>query len=668
MNGLLINTLPILPAFNFFKKKKTSPVPLPDPELPNEPETGDYQDHLGRGDSDASVNADVVNHQIQASTRILQQSCKKVEKQFLGIGERLQTIYGQASDLTRKASSTVEQMGTDTADNVLTRVTQTAGESLGELIRNQTRIQDNLIRVVTIGDQLQELAQMGEQLRSIARFLKMIGINICIESSRSDDAEDIFVSLAKEIRELSITVTRVARSFGSDIHRVHTHLQAMHQQMCTKLDHSQQLAEAAKNAIEHAAPNVQAIIHRSVDALAHMGENAQAISQSVAHIVVSLQIHDNVSQRVEHIVEALVNVTQRREPQPSDDGLIEDDGSTLAALDANLALQIAQLEQVINDVENAHQAGTRAFEEIGRTIEDIARHMTLVGSDRKVNAADDVASSSSVEALQKKLQETSAMIGRGNETIKELQSITQNTTAAISRVEQHMNKIREVNFDIHLKSLNAMFKSMRLGGKGKAIQALVQEMKDLANQSDGFVHQVNDVSSAILEAANTLRDQFDSKCDHNIQGFEGDSRSLEADIEGFSVARKVFKQSTEETVALGHHLSELIEHAASELIFVQNFARDLSAELGKLQDLRRQISPDGEIDHSHLSLAQEKIAASYTMQQERDIHHRILFQGADSTDDENITNPNRLTETDAPECRTTDETSCEQFDENIELF
>ena len=475
MNGLLTKTLYSLIARAFFKKKADEPLPAaPDPVPPARPGTGSHEGDSGRGESGTLVDADTVINQIQTCTRELQRSCKKVDKDFLGIGERLKTISDQAGELTRNASLTVQQMGTDSGDNALIHITQTAGEALEELTRKQSAIQDNLARVVTMGDQLQKLQQMSDELRIIARFLKMVGINISIESSRSEDAEEIFVALAKEIRDLAVTVNRVTRLFSSDLYRVQTELTAMHQQMCAKLDHFQQLAATVKKSIEHAAPSVQAIISRSVEALAQVGEDAQAISQSVADIVMSLQIHDNVSQRVEHIVEALADVKQGTGAQPSDDGHIDAGNPELTALDANLVLQIAQLEQIVRDIEEAYRVGTQAFEKISRTIENIAQNMTLIGDDQSSAVADGTASSSSFEALKKALEEINAMIGRGNDTVNELQGITQSATTAVTRIEEHMDHVREVNFDIYLKSLNAMFKSIRLGSKGKAIEALVQ--------------------------------------------------------------------------------------------------------------------------------------------------------------------------------------------------
>ncbi len=81
-----------------------------------------------------------------------------------------------------------------------------------------------------------------------------------------------------------------------------------------------------------------------------------------------------------------------------------------------------------------------------------------------------------------------------------------------------------------------------------------------------------------------------------------------------------------------------------------------------------QITPDGETDHSHLSLNREQIATGYTMQQERDIYDQILNQAADPADEETVTAHNSTTAAEVEAHSTVDENPCEVFDDNIELF
>lgn len=625
-----------------------------------EPETGDREKEIAPDDSDTSAEFDEVIRQVNVCTRELQHACKKVDKDFLGIGERLQTIHGQAGDLTSKASFTVELLGSESAENVLSRVTKTAAEALEELARKQDHVQENLEQVLRLGDQLQKLHAMGEQLKSIARFLKMVGINISIESSRSDEEEETFSVLAKEIRELAVTVTQVTQVFLTDTNSVHTHLVTMHQEMSTKLDRFQQLSGSARQSIEHTAPILHKIIQRSVASMALVSKDAQIISQSVADIVMSLQIHDNVSQRVEHIAEALTEIELGGVSQPSDGDPAGHGDIALPALAATLELQIAQLEQVVKDVNDAHRIGEQAFEKINRTIVDIAQNMSIVKTNQSAYASNEASSPSSSEALKKALEEIHTMFGRGNDMVTELQGITHDATAAVSRITRHMDQVREVNFDIHLKSLNAMFKSIRLGSRGKAIEKLVQEMKDVANQSDAFLGQVNGINDTILDAAKTLQDQFERSGDEGGPAYEEENTDFDTCIRDFSSACTSFKQHAAETVTMCHQLSDLIEQTTSELSFVKTFAGDLEAQLEQLRTFHRRILPSGETDRSHLALKKAQIAASYTMQQERDIHNRMLGQGNISMEDEAIASQ----ESDDG----AGDAVGEVFDDNIELF
>lgn len=166
----------------------------------------------------------------------MQHECKRVEGDFLDIGESLQIIYGQATQLTQNAQSSVEEIGLDNEDNVLSKVTRAARQALTHLDQEQARIQESLDRVRSIGDQLLKLHHMIGGLKGIAKMLKMVAININIESSRSSQSQESFLVLAQEIRSLSDSVADMARILSKETKDVAANLDAMRQAMKGKLE------------------------------------------------------------------------------------------------------------------------------------------------------------------------------------------------------------------------------------------------------------------------------------------------------------------------------------------------------------------------------------------------------------------------------------------------
>ena len=71
--------------------------------------------------------------QVDLSKSALLQACSNAEADFLNIGERLQTIYSQAGQMTSIANTAVENIGLDTENSALATITTTAYQALGIL-------------------------------------------------------------------------------------------------------------------------------------------------------------------------------------------------------------------------------------------------------------------------------------------------------------------------------------------------------------------------------------------------------------------------------------------------------------------------------------------------------------------------------------------------------
>lgn len=293
--------------------------------------------------------ADQLAADLARCSAAMRQACERVEKDFLAMGERLQAIYGQATQLAQMTQAAVEKIGHDAEDNMLVKVTQTSRQALDELDQGQGRILECLERVRTVGDQLLGLHKMIAGLKGVAKTLKIVAININIESSRSAESHESFLVLAREIRALSDTVADVAGTLSEETKAIAADLDAMHQVMGRKLSHFQQVAQNAHTQLDRTIPEVQALISGAMRALQHVGDDAQILSRSTGEIVVNLQIHDNTSQRIEHIVHALAQARQQLEQAGGDTNAI-----TLAH--TNFEPQQAQLKSILEDIDQVHQA------------------------------------------------------------------------------------------------------------------------------------------------------------------------------------------------------------------------------------------------------------------------------------------------------------------------
>ena len=613
----------------FFFARRYSSIETPDLRTPlhNRSTEGDSTRNSNdrcRKPCSSPIDTSQLATQLELGKSALQQSCSGAEADFLNIGERLQTIYAQAGQITRTAHTAVEHIGLDTENSALATITRTAYQALADFDLEQSRMAERMQNIGSICEHLRHLHDLTGVLNRIAKALKMVAININIESCRAAESRDSFSVLSKEIRELSDTVASLARSLRSEIQTMTGSLETSQQAMSADLDRFAQLAADARKVAEQAGPECRDLMNRAVKVLKQVGANAEAISRGTSQIVVSLQIHDNVSQRIEHIAEALTDARQlllHSDHDSREEGVFLE---SIAAVDANLDLQQAQLSNIINDIEHVFQNSGQAFKAIGSTISDITEGILTIARGDESPHSGGKDKTGSIGSLQATLEKIRNLIGRGREAVEGLMSMGREATSAVARIGEQMEQVRKVNFDIHLKSLNAIFKSTHLGDRGRSIGVLVQEMKELATQSNDLVEQIESTNGNIMKQADQLKAQLRTT-DADGQGSDAiNSEVLDRAAQEFFETSAAFTRHADEMAALSQSLDGLIVAAESKLLFLQPFAGQLKHHQDQLKECRVRLAPWVEAAGGSSALNKACLAERYTMQQERDIHTTIL--------------------------------------------
>jgi methyl-accepting chemotaxis protein len=605
-----------------------------------------------------------LSDQIKRSMAALQQACNRVEADFLNMGERLQSIYAQAVQMTKAAQSALEHMGMDSDKSVCTTIIGTAFQALADFEPEQSIIAGRMLNIRTICDHLRKLHPLTGNLNRTAKALKIVAININIESCRAGEYQDSFSVLSQEIRTLSNTVTVLARTLRNEIQTTTEKLETMQKAIQANLNRFSQVADDTRNMVEQAEPRCQALTARSVSALQRASVDAEAISSSTGQIVVNLQIHDNVSQRIEHIVEALADA-RRSIQQPDSDAKNNDVYSDpIAPIDANLELQHAQLEHIIADIDRVFHESAHAFNAIGDTIRAITAGILQIAWGHSSAGADRGNETDSIDSLRVVLEKIRNLVGQGDKTAEELRRIGSNATEAVSRIDEHVEQVRNVNFDIHLKALNAIFKSTHLGNRGRAIGALVQEMKDLAEQSNQMVEQIESISRAIMEQSGQLQAGLQAGISDRQARTAVSFDKLDKIMQNFFEVSTAFTQRADEMGALSHTIDTAIRAAADRLIFLTPFIEALRAQLGQLEDCRGQLAPWMTSTSDTTLLDKSRLSNRYTMQQERNIHTAVLDPKAAGSSCRAVD----IQQTDSSSEVLFDDTSPDDFGKNVELF
>jgi methyl-accepting chemotaxis protein len=605
--------------------------------------------------------------EVAHSTSALQQTCSRVEDDFLKMGEQLQSVYAQAGQMTRAAQEALSFIGTDADQSVLSTITRTASRALADLDPEQSRIADRLQNIGSICNCLHKLHPLTGNLNRIAKVLKIVATNINIESCRAGEYQEDFAVLSQEIRTLSNTVATLARTLRDEIQTTAEELERMQAAMQTKLSRFSQVADDARHMVARVAPQCQALMADSVGAFQRVSADAEAISASIGQIVVSLQIHDNVSQRVEHVVEALADVRLSLQPLEDDSPNKAISADPMPAIDANLELQEAQLENIIADIDRVFQESGHAFSTIGDYIHDVVAGILKIAWGQSSADANHSIEAGSVGALQTVLEKIRELVGQGDQTIEELMTIGHNATEAVARIGAQVERVKDVNFDIRLKALNAIFKSTHLGGQGRAIGALVQEMKDLAEQSNHLVEQIESLRGAIMDQSDQMQARSQAEVGDDQEGALVNVAELDLAIRNYAEAGANLTGKADEMTRLGHTIDAAVLAAADQLAFLIPFTGELRTHQKQLNACRTQMTPWMISGGDTTGLDKARLSGRYTMQQERNIHASILDLKTDGLAGEAVT------ESAAGPDDSCDEMACKDADQsnlgdNVELF
>ncbi len=645
-------------------------------EIPGEDPSPPVDTGGGEGQTDAPDTESVISQEIEALLkdrlptvmRALNQCCQEVESDFFSIGDELQFLYSETNRLAEGAAEAVQEGGDESPGVKLSEIVQRARNLLAILDDDHVVIASNLEHIGSIVQRLGRLLDYSTVIKKLGKTLRMIGLNISIESARNLEAHDIFNDLALQIRELSQVVSLAAADIQQDTETSQYNLADLHRNMDVSFNQLKTVSATAQNAMGQAVPEVEKIVGLSTDVLSQTRDQSQQISQQVGRIVMDVQLHDSVSQRIEHVGLALIeaHVTLLSTCRAKDDAKTD---SELVCAYFILKIQAAQVEKIVDEIREIHNSTSNAFHQIKDGISALLESLQMLDSDSRYSSMVIRTDNNPIETLKTIFFKLSELIEQAAQEMERADKATHDSKGTAECLAQHAQKIRDFNFDIHLKALNAIASSLRLGSKGRTIEVLVQDMKDLAIKSNEFVVQIESVIEEIISQSSSLQ----TRVNETDGGDAGDGPDMAQLVDTFSTVCSRFESGVSMALELGTTLNRRIDEVHSHLMFLQRFADEMAMSLEELESLIDDLKPFVNEDLMNPEEIHEQLIKRYTTQQERDIHDRILNCGKASgeTDAGGEMEDCELFGDNNEACGVGDESdsdAAEDFGENIELF
>ncbi|MCP4579067.1 MAG: hypothetical protein GY846_22570, partial [Deltaproteobacteria bacterium] len=246
--------------------------------------------------------------------------CRDAEPRFLEIGEKLQAFYFEATGLAQQTLDAVKLVGGDSDEGVLAKVKGVSRNALHELEGRQARIGADLDNAKAVVEQLEGLFSICSVLDKISLSLGVVGLNIGIEGAGSEQAQEKFTEFSSDIRRLSERIAKIAKAILENAKSAMTTQRSTCAQISSGLVRLETLAADAGVTVQGAVRQVEDLTGVFFEAMDKAGKHSNEISQRVGDIVMAIQFHDNMRQRVAHIVEGLdVVQSLSKEGAPGDE-------------------------------------------------------------------------------------------------------------------------------------------------------------------------------------------------------------------------------------------------------------------------------------------------------------------------------------------------------------
>ncbi len=543
---------------------------------------------------------------------------KKSEPDFMKIGMALQSTYADASNLSKQTLETVGLIGGESCDDLLTQVGVLVEESLEKVKNCQAAAAYNHDVAEThmnvVAEHLNNSFNLCTDLKDSAKYLRAVGLQMRIECSRTAQSEEMFSVVAQEIGTVAARFKDTAEKISEDSRAVLESQGSAQARTSESMQRMFGLADDTEQTVQVSMQEIEQIMGLSLETLEQAGARSHRISQHVGEIVMSIQFHDNMRQRIEHISEALLDAEKRSKESN--------------AVHAILELQKAQLKHIISEINTVHKQAVQAFQEIAEEVSNLAQSLSALQSEHLDSSElREGETQDPFESLKSGLNHLHLLMDQGFSLVDEMHKAAAQSSKAVTGLSSHTETVRELSVETHLTAINAMIKAKLLGDEGMALDRLVQEVNIVSDRSNLFVANVEKIQDSITASVTELQAQTQEDI-----SVEETQTSLDGGLADITSRSTQFREKSLNAFTLANTLKRAISDVSSDLAFLPALASELTDYHRQLEDLGQafRLNTDQKAEMTQEEI--NEIREMYTMQEERSIHEQFIDKTAATMD------------------------------------
>jgi len=452
-------------------------------------------------------------------------------------------------------------------------------------------------------------ACMAEMQPNLA-YLRICAVNIKITSGGIGAAGPAFSNFGQEIVDRIALGSEQLEAFGKELASLDVTLRSARKVEEELGRCCENILPAVPNALLASSETLSAHHARIAGIAYEVSTAAKDIQKKVGRTLSALQIGDITRQRIEHVEQGLDDL----ETAPTLVDLPHDQRERLS--NAVRWLLQAQLRAAATDFHAEAASVCETMRAIASDAEAILRLKDVVADGHNSG------SHNVLEGLADEIDKALLVVARTDEGVQGAEAVNRTAVEAARALSGRITEIQSVRADVKMMALNGSFRGARIGDSGRALNAIAMERRQHADQLATSVG----LTTSALETLAAQADLHAPETDADTPPL-ATATSLSQAVNRIRDASASLNQQLQSVAAQGKAVVQELDTALGRI----DFQTDLGGGLDRAVDRLVQSAgaPDGDYDERERGLLEPiltRLAASYTMAQEREVHQHARDQ------------------------------------------
>jgi methyl-accepting chemotaxis protein len=542
----------------------------------------------------------------------------KSETDFLKIGEILARGNVAGGDIVRIAHQCVELAGGESGKKSLIEIQSLIQWSLKELLENRKKIVAKSDSVKRVVGRLGELESKNADIEMIAKHLRAVALNIFIETARSNTASENFSIIAHEIKDLSGDILNLSDTIRENVKASRKRFAILYKEISLGLEKLEKLSVEAEKTVQDAIKKADDIINQAFEIAVYTRDMGPVLEKEVSKIVLGLQFHDSMRQRLEHVASGLGDM-ERLCSETVDTPITEAPGVVYAIAD----ILCEQLQMLIDEAAKVRLQNKDSFEKLDKGISHVANGVQRLAGVGGVGGKDSVFKKDSTRMLNDALKDFITLKSQGGELVERIDKTYVMAAETTEALTEQIGKIHTISMDAHIKAMNAIIAAIHLGEDGRTLSVLAGEMKQLSELADVFVVDVGKIITTAVSEITVAKEDIGIVTEED----ESNRERLMTLLGGLPELYEQMKDKAIELQSVMETMHDIHESAKQGMVFISQMIDGLSLQHRSLDTLKNMFSAYAG-DETALIKAGEMMGHRYTMEKERTVIRGLSVEPA----------------------------------------